>query len=84
MPLSPAGGCGVGICSGEDVSTGLELKGTVADCIRLNLNLRCASQVLYSLKQFTANSPEEVYRTLIAFPWEDIMASVATFQSPAR
>ena len=31
-------------------STGLELTGTVTDCIKLNLNLRCASQVLYSLK----------------------------------
>ena len=55
-------------------STGVELKGTLNDCIRLNLNLRCASQVLYSLKQFTANSPEEVYETLLFFPWEDIMA----------
>ncbi|MDP1844425.1 MAG: THUMP domain-containing protein, partial [Sediminibacterium sp.] len=32
--------------------TGVELKGTMQDCIRLNLNLRCASQVMYSLKQF--------------------------------
>ena len=29
-------------------STGLELEGTVNDCIPLNLNLRCASQVLYA------------------------------------
>ena len=56
-------------------STGVELRGTLNDCIRLNLNVRCASQVLYSLKQFRTNSPEEVYKTLIAFPWEDIMAS---------
>ena len=56
-------------------STGVELKGTLDDCIRLNLNIRCASQVLYSLKQFRPNSPEEVYNTLIAYPWEDIMAS---------
>jgi putative N6-adenine-specific DNA methylase len=34
--------------------TGVELEGTVADCIRLNLNLRCASQVHYSLKEFRA------------------------------
>ena len=32
--------------------TGVELNGTVQDCIRLNLNLRCASQVMYSLKSF--------------------------------
>ena len=41
-------------------STGVELNGTMKDCIRLNLNLRCASQVLYSLKRFRANSPDEV------------------------
>jgi 23S rRNA G2445 N2-methylase RlmL len=56
-------------------STGIELSGTLNDCIRLNLSIRCASQVLYSLKQFKANSPEEVYETLLLFPWEDIMES---------
>jgi len=56
-------------------STGIELRGTLNDCIRLNLTIRCASQVLYSLKQFRANSPEEVYETLLLFPWEDIMES---------
>ncbi len=54
--------------------TGIELRGTVNDCIRLNLNLRCASQVLYSLKEFTANSPEEVYKKLIDYPWETLLS----------
>jgi 23S rRNA G2445 N2-methylase RlmL len=54
-------------------STGVELKGTVNDCIRLNLNLRCASQVLYSLKDFFANSPEDVYATLFRMNWEEII-----------
>jgi 23S rRNA G2445 N2-methylase RlmL len=54
--------------------TGIELRGTANDCIRLNLNLRCASQVLYSLKEFTANSPEEVYKKLLDYPWESILS----------
>lgn len=54
--------------------TGIELRGTVNDCIRLNLNLRCASQILYSLKEFTANSPEEVYKKLIDYPWESLLS----------
>jgi 23S rRNA G2445 N2-methylase RlmL len=54
--------------------TGIELRGTVNDCIRLNLSLRCASQVLYSLKEFTANSPEEVYKKLLDYPWESILS----------
>ncbi len=59
--------------------TGVELKGTVNDCIRLNLNLRCASQVLYSLKEFTANSPEEVYNKLLHYPWETILSPEGYF-----
>jgi 23S rRNA G2445 N2-methylase RlmL len=59
--------------------TGVELKGTVNDCIRLNLNLRCASQVLYSLKEFTANSPEEVYNKLLHYPWETLLSPEGYF-----
>ena len=53
--------------------TGVELRGTVNDCIALNLNLRCASQVLYSLQEFKANSPDEVYDKLIYYPWETLL-----------
>ena len=54
--------------------TGIELKGTMTDCIRLNLNLRCASQVLFSLKEFRADNADDLYRVLIDFAWEEIMA----------
>ncbi len=53
--------------------TGVELKGTLQDCIRLNLNLRCASQVLFSLKEFRAYNADELYKTLIDFPWEYVL-----------
>lgn len=53
--------------------TGVELKATVTDCIRLNLNLRSASQILYSLKTFSANSPDDVYRHVKDFPWEELL-----------
>ena len=54
-------------------TTGVELSGTVTDCIRLNLQLRCASQVLYSLKTFTAVDPDTIYRELVALPWESML-----------
>jgi putative N6-adenine-specific DNA methylase len=54
--------------------TGVELKGTLQDCIRLNLNLRCASQVLFSLKEFKADNADNLYNTLIDFSWEDVIA----------
>src|SRR4051812_20488793 len=53
--------------------TGVELKGTVKDCIRLNLNLRCASQVMYSLREFRCSNPDELYKNLIEIPWESII-----------
>lgn len=54
-------------------STGLELRGTAADCVRLNLNLRTASQVHYALKDFRADSPQDIYKQVYAFPWEDLL-----------
>ena len=53
--------------------TGVELEGTVNDCIRLNLNLRCASQVLYSLKTFTAENPARLYKELLEIAWEELI-----------
>ena len=53
--------------------TGVELKGTLLDCIKLNLNIRCASQVLFSLQEFKADNADELYKTLIDFSWEDIL-----------
>jgi len=53
--------------------TGVELLGTVTDTIPLNLNLRCASQVLYSLKSFTATDPQELYDNLVKIDWETLI-----------
>ena len=54
-------------------ATGIELNGTLNDCIRLNLNLRCASQVLYSLKSFPCNNPDQLYETVSQIQWETII-----------
>ena len=53
--------------------TSVMLLGTLQDCIRLNLNLRCASQVMYSLKKFTCNSPDDLYNELSSIPWDKLM-----------
>lgn len=54
-------------------ATGVELRGTLNDCIKLNLNLRCASQVLYSLKEFACNSADDIYRNVSGIMWEKII-----------
>lgn len=53
--------------------TGVELKGTVNDCIRLNLQLRCASQVMYSLKAFNCDHPDTLYQNLQDLAWEELI-----------
>ena len=63
----------LGFSIDETFVTGVRLSGTINDCIKLNLNLRCASQVLYSLKQFEAENADEIYNHLIAYPWEMIL-----------
>ena len=59
--------------------TGVEVTATVNECIRLNLNLRCASQILYSLKTFTANNPEDVYKHLKKYPWDELLPADGYF-----
>ena len=59
----------------EDIGqTSVTLLGTIQDCIRLNLHLRCGSQVMYSIKKFTCNSPDDLYNALLPIPWDKIMA----------
>ncbi|QQL49616.1 THUMP domain-containing class I SAM-dependent RNA methyltransferase [Mucilaginibacter ginkgonis] len=64
---------GLGYTVDRAFATGVELKGTVNDCIPLNLNLRCASQVLYLLKSFTAADPKELYDNLVQIEWEKLI-----------
>lgn len=70
---------GFGFTAESVFSTGAELQGMMRDCIRLNLNLRCASQVLFSLKKFTAAGPDELYKQLAAIHWEEIMPADGYF-----
>ncbi len=60
-------------------STGIELHGTVNDCVRLNLHLRCASQVLYLLRDFSARHANDVYEQVKNFPWEVVIPSDGYF-----
>ena len=53
--------------------TGVELTGNVNDCIKLNMNLRTASQVMYSLKAFICNDPDELYRQALNIHWEKMI-----------
>ena len=64
---------GLGFDVDRVFQTGVELTGSLNDCIRLNLNLRCASQVMYSLKSFLCNDPDELHKNLVTIPWETMI-----------
>jgi len=53
--------------------TGVEIRASVNACIRLNLNLRTASQVLYNIGSFRARNARELYGNLIGIAWEDLI-----------
>ncbi|RYY71391.1 MAG: class I SAM-dependent RNA methyltransferase [Chitinophagaceae bacterium] len=59
--------------------TGVELQGTLQDCIRLNLNLRCASQVLFSIKELRAYNADDLYKGLYDMAWEEIIPADGYF-----
>jgi putative N6-adenine-specific DNA methylase len=63
----------------ETFVTGVRLSATINDCIKLNLNLRCASQVLYSLKKFEAENADGIYKNLVDYPWETILPDPGYF-----
>ncbi|MES2704524.1 MAG: class I SAM-dependent RNA methyltransferase [Bacteroidota bacterium] len=69
----------LGFVPDEALITSIRMQGTVNDCIKLNLNLRCASQVLYSLKQFDAVNADDIYRNLVGYPWENILPADGYF-----
>ncbi|MFC4143327.1 THUMP domain-containing class I SAM-dependent RNA methyltransferase [Pedobacter mendelii] len=54
-------------------ATGVELNITLTECIKLNLNLRCASQILYAIKSFKAITPDDLYNEISAIEWEDLI-----------
>lgn len=50
---------------------GIETKGTLNDCMMLNLNLRTAHRVHFMLKDCRPKDGEQLYNELVKIPWED-------------
>ena len=49
-------------------------RGSFIDCMKLNLHLRTAYNVLYLLKEFRCGSSETLYKQINKLPWEKIIA----------
>lgn len=63
----------------ESGNTGVLINASLNDCILLNLKLRCASQVLYSLKKFKAETADDVYEEVSKIQWEEIIENPGYF-----
>ncbi len=53
---------------------GVALRGTLDDCLRLNLHLRTAHRVLFEVRRFKAANADELYYELMRLPWEETIA----------
>ncbi|HMJ68838.1 MAG TPA: hypothetical protein VK508_08085 [Cyclobacteriaceae bacterium] len=60
-------------------ATGVELKASLRQCIELNLHLRSASQVLYSLRQFKVRNPEDLYQEVLRYSWDEVIDRTGYF-----
>ena len=50
-------------------------RGSLIDCMKLNLHLRTAYNVLYLIKEFRCGNPDSLYKQINHLPWEKIIAS---------
>ncbi|MEX1063063.1 MAG: class I SAM-dependent RNA methyltransferase [Balneolaceae bacterium] len=65
--------------------TGLELTGSLNDCIRLNFWLRTAHRVHYLIDETTrAANPDSLYKWLTKIPWENYIPSDGYFSVTSR
>lgn len=57
----------------RELTAGVETRGDMATCMRLNLALRTGHRVLFELARLRAEDPAALGRELDTLPWEDII-----------
>lgn len=73
----------LGFPDGELLDAGVEVRGTLMDCMHLNLWVRTGHRVLFELKHFRAFDADELYREVRSIPWEDYIARDGYFRVDA-
>ncbi|MCX6141385.1 MAG: class I SAM-dependent RNA methyltransferase, partial [Candidatus Kapabacteria bacterium] len=53
-----------------EYASGVEIEGTLDDCLRLNLWLRTAHRVLFRLGSWQANTADQMYDAVNSVPWD--------------
>lgn len=62
-----------------EMVAGVLSSGTLDDTMKLNLHLRTAQRVLYFLKSFKVETPEELYEKITRMPWEEHLTEQSYF-----
>ena len=62
-----------------ELPAGVTLRGTLRDCMVLNLQLRTAMRVLWTLAEFSAWTPDDLYNHVSRIPWEEFIAEDGYF-----
>ncbi len=55
----------------REAAAGVFTRGSMEDCMRLNLQLRTGLRVLWQVAQFDAGNGDQLYRKAIELPWEE-------------
>ena len=57
----------------DEGEAAVETEGSLADTMRLNLNLRTAHRVLWRIAAFPADNPADLYAGIREIPWEELL-----------
>ncbi|EGB15149.1 rRNA (guanine-N(2)-)-methyltransferase [Pseudodesulfovibrio mercurii] len=74
---------GLGFSQATPLDAGVEVRGSLNDCMRLNLWVRTGHRVLFELKRFRAFDADELYREVKAIPWEAYIPADGYFRVDA-
>lgn len=58
----------------NELAAGVETKASLNECMRLNLWVRGGHRVMYQLKRFKADTPDEMYKQVRDIVWERIIS----------
>ena len=74
---------GLGLPDPHALEAGVETRGTLADCMRLNLWTRTGHRVLFELARMDAPGPDELYDGVSRIDWADYIAPDGYFRVDA-
>jgi putative N6-adenine-specific DNA methylase len=73
----------LGFKDAQQLDAGVLVRGSIRDCMRLNLWVRTGHRVLFELKKFRAFDADELYKEVLTIPWDEYIAKDGYFRVDA-